>query len=204
MWQQEAFGADTGNNLLAPEALRACDSSGLGTGFPGLEGCASQEVGVGAGGGWETLLPQPLAPPLVLAASSPEAFPNGTEVLGGLDSKDDAGDQEEGAPPQAEPEGVLGQRMWGQHAVLGSGALRHGSTPPAPPLTQRGARGRDLRPEGKAQGVGAWSPPPPAASLSTSPESWGRALTQGSATMSHRITRPLSRAPERGWQVAMR
>ena len=49
MWQQEAFGADTGNNLLAPEALRACDSSGLGTGFPGLEGCASQEVGVGAG-----------------------------------------------------------------------------------------------------------------------------------------------------------
>ena len=113
----------------APEALRARDSSGLGTGFPGLEGCASQEVGVGAAGGWEALLPQPLAPPLVLAASSPEAFPNGTEVLGGLDSKDDAGDQEEGAPPQAEPEGVLGQRMWGQHAVLG--ALRHGSTPPA-------------------------------------------------------------------------
>lgn len=38
---------------------------------------------------------------------SPEAFPDGTEVFGGLDSEDDAGDEEEGAPPQAEPEGIL-------------------------------------------------------------------------------------------------
>lgn len=57
------------------------------------------------------LLPGTLLPPSVLAASSPEAFPNGMKVFGGLDSKDDAGDQEEGAPCQAEPEGVLEQRM---------------------------------------------------------------------------------------------
>lgn len=44
----------------------------------------------------------------LLGAGGAEAFPDGTEVLGGLDSKDDAGDQEEGAPPQAEPEGVPG------------------------------------------------------------------------------------------------
>lgn len=35
-----------------------------------------------------------------------------------------------------------------------------------------------------------------------SPDELG-VLTQGSAIMSHRITRLLSRAPERGWQVAM-
>lgn len=29
------------------------------------------------------------------------------------------------------------------------------------------------------------------------------ALTQGAANMSQTITRPLSRAPDRGWQVAM-
>lgn len=44
---------------------------------------------------------------------SPEAFPDGMEVFGGLDSKDDAGDQEEGAPRQAEPEGILEQGVWG-------------------------------------------------------------------------------------------
>lgn len=43
---------------------------------------------------------------------------------------------------------------------------------------------------------------PPGALMSTSPYECP-ALTQGSAIMSHRITRPLSRAPERGWQVAM-
>lgn len=59
----------------------------------------------------EGLLLGPLLPPTVLAASSLEAFPDGTEVFGGLDSKDDAGDQEEGAPCQAEPEGVLEKRM---------------------------------------------------------------------------------------------
>lgn len=37
----------------------------------------------------------------------PEAFPDGTEVFGGLDSEDDAGDEEEGTPSQAEPEGIL-------------------------------------------------------------------------------------------------
>lgn len=41
----------------------------------------------------EGLLPGPLLPPTVLAASSLEAFPDGTEVFGGLDSKDDAGDR---------------------------------------------------------------------------------------------------------------
>ena len=93
----------------------------------------------GRGQQLEGLLPQPLPPPLVLAASSPEAFPDGTEVLGGLDSKDDAGDQEEGAPPQAEPEGVLGQRMWGQHTVLGA-APSHAARHPQPPMdSTRGA-----------------------------------------------------------------
>lgn len=74
---------------------------------------------------------------------------------------------------------------------------------PSPPRTQQGARGRDLRPEGKDRGVGSRRPlrrPPHPRAL----VSWGRTLTQGSATMSHRITRPLSRAAERGWQVAMR
>lgn len=56
-------------------------------------------------------LPGPLLFSSVLAASSPEAFPNGMKVFGGLDSKDDAGDQKEGAPSQAEPEGILEQRM---------------------------------------------------------------------------------------------
>lgn len=41
-------------------------------------------------------------------AGGAEAFPDGTEVFGGLDSEDDAGDEEEGAPPQAKPEGVPG------------------------------------------------------------------------------------------------
>lgn len=49
--------------------------------------------------------------PTVLAASSPEAFPDGTEVFGGLDGEDDTGDQEEGTPREAEPEGILGWRM---------------------------------------------------------------------------------------------
>ena len=40
----------------------------------------------------------------------PEAFSDGTEVFGGLDGEDDAGDEEEGAPPQAEPEGILNRR----------------------------------------------------------------------------------------------
>lgn len=44
----------------------------------------------------------------LLRAGGAEAFPNGMKVFGGLDSKDDAGDQEEGAPSQAEPEGVPG------------------------------------------------------------------------------------------------
>jgi hypothetical protein len=46
-------------------------------------------------------------PSFGLSSPSPEAFPDGTEVFGDLDGKDDAGDQEEGAPPQAEPEGIL-------------------------------------------------------------------------------------------------
>lgn len=47
--------------------------------------------------------------PTVIQAAplSPEPFPDGTEVLGGLDREDDAGDEEEGAPAQAEPEGIL-------------------------------------------------------------------------------------------------
>lgn len=61
----------------------------------------------------------------LLGAGGAEAFPDGTEVLGGLDSKDDAGDQEEGAPPQAEPEGVPGvsHHVTQDHtaAVQGSG-----------------------------------------------------------------------------------
>lgn len=45
--------------------------------------------------------------PLGPSNPSPKALPDRAEVLGGLDSKDDAGDEEEGAPAQAEPEGIL-------------------------------------------------------------------------------------------------
>lgn len=47
----------------------------------------------------------------------PEAFPDGAEVFGGLDGEDDAGDEEEGTPPQAEPEGILD----GSHEVSSPG-----------------------------------------------------------------------------------
>lgn len=36
-----------------------------------------------------------------------EPVPDGAEVLGELDGEEDAGDEEEGAGTQAEPEGVL-------------------------------------------------------------------------------------------------
>lgn len=68
---------------------------------------------------------------------SPEAFPDRTEVFGGLDGKDDAGDEEEGAPRQAEPEGILEQ----VHAVSSPG---RGAVPPflAPSAQGRSSRGQ--------------------------------------------------------------
>ena len=173
-----------------------CGSSGLGIGFPGLEGCVSQEVGVGSRG-WaqqlEGLLPQPLPPPLVLAVTSPEAFPDGTEVLGGLDSKYDAGDQEKRAPPQAEPEGVLGRRMWGQHTVLGaapSQAARH------PQPSTDSTRGTGTRPQARGEGPGCGlTPPPPEASPSTSPGELGQDAHPG---VSHHVTQDHT-ATVQGW-----
>lgn len=117
---------------------------------------------------------------------SPEAFPDGTEVFGGLDSEDDAGDEEEGAPPQAEPEGILDR----SHDVSSPGCTWCLPTSPVP----RGTAGTPH----------AW---PHALLLPLSTELCIHdglgTLTQGSAIMSQRITWPLSRATERGWQLVM-
>lgn len=81
---KKASRADTWKNFLAPEHLEVYGSSGLGIGFPGLEGVCLKKWGWAAGAGpssWKRLLPQPCPHPS-LAVTSPEAFPDGTEVLG--------------------------------------------------------------------------------------------------------------------------
>lgn len=67
---------------------------------------SQEDVGSARGGNCACCL-------VVLASPSPEAFPDGVEVFGGLDSKDNTGEQEEGTPCQAEPEGILEQGTWG-------------------------------------------------------------------------------------------
>lgn len=130
--------------------LRAYGSSGLGIGFPGLEGCVSQEVGGQQGPGsssWKgSSAPAPTPSPS--SDLTWRRFRMGRKYSGGLDSKDDAGDQEKGAPPQAEPEGVLGQRM-GVSTLCWEWRPPMRLNTPSPPRTQQGASGRDLRPEEK-------------------------------------------------------
>lgn len=106
--QQEGFRVDTWKNFLALELLRLCDFRVRHK--PPLPGGLKMACSRGRAQQPEGLLPGPLLHPTGLAASSPEVFPDGMEVSGGLDSEDDTGDQEEGAPAQAEPEGVLEQR----------------------------------------------------------------------------------------------
>lgn len=67
---------------------------------------SQEDVGSARGGNCACCL-------MVLASPSPEAFPDGVEVFGSLDSKDNTGEQEEGTPCQAEPEGILEQGTWG-------------------------------------------------------------------------------------------
>lgn len=87
------------------------------------------------------------AAPMVLAGPSPKAFPDGMTVFGCLDSKDDAGDQEEGAPPHTEPEGILEQGE-GLTYGLGSDFFPSRSAPQRPTESVRGMGGV-LRAEGK-------------------------------------------------------
>lgn len=102
---------------------------------------------------------------------SPEAFPDGTEVFGGLNSEDDAGDEEEGAPCQAEPEGILDR----SHEVS---SLSWACCLPTSPVP----RGPALTPHG----LGSHPPPAPFHLLCI--HGGLGTLTQGSAIMSHRIT----------------
>lgn len=130
----------------------------------------------GGQGGVHSSHPCILLPPVAPASLSHEPVADGAEVFGESDTEDDVGDEEEGAAPQAEPEGILqGESMRLSCAGRGGKGQLPGS---------RGAWGALVVPQ-----------------VLTGPLQRG-ILTQGSAMRSHRMTCPLSRAVASGWHEA--